>query len=77
MSRYRSIITADETTIAPDELSEDMRPSDLVFVLEHLPFSGCSSPTATCQLIIDRGVRDYLVRALTPKRPESAAPKPR
>ena len=48
----------------PDELTDDMTPADLVDVLARLPFGRGSSPAATCQLTIDRGARDYLVRTL-------------
>ncbi len=43
----------------PEELTDDMTVGDLIEVLQHLPFSG-----GHCVVRIDRGVRDYLVRAL-------------
>ncbi len=43
----------------PEELTDDMTVADLVEVLQHLPFVG-----GHCVVRIDRGVRDYLVRAL-------------
>jgi hypothetical protein len=50
----------DFSTIEPKILDEDMRPSDLVFALEHLHFGRNALGT----LRIDRQVRDYLVAAL-------------
>ena len=37
--------------------------ADLLFVLEHLPFSRHAQSASTVALI-DRGVRDYIVRKL-------------
>ncbi len=45
---------------AMPELTDDMKATDLVDVLEHLSFAGGQATT----LRIDRGVRDYLVRML-------------
>ncbi len=45
---------------AMPELTDDMKATDLVDVLEHLSFAGRQATT----LRIDRGVRDYLVRVL-------------
>jgi len=51
---------ADVVTIKrPEELSDEMTRADLVEVLQHLPFVG-----GHCVVRPDRGVRDYLVRAL-------------
>jgi hypothetical protein len=50
----------DFSTIEPEILDEDMRPSDLVFALEHLHFGHNALGT----LRIDREVRDYLVATL-------------
>jgi hypothetical protein len=44
-----------------DVLDQDMRPGDLVYVLENLRFQG-SDRLGT--LKVDRGVRDYLLTAV-------------
>ena len=55
---------ADEThSIESDVADQDMTPRDLVWVLQNLPFSNRSN-AALCTLRIDRGVRDYIVRAI-------------
>jgi hypothetical protein len=51
-----------------DELTDDMRPGDLVYVLENLSFQGRDH---LGMLRIDRQVRDYLVDALR-RRPQSS-----
>jgi hypothetical protein len=43
------------------ELTDDMTVADLLDVLEHLPFGPRGG---SCMLQLDRGVRDYLLRAL-------------
>jgi hypothetical protein len=43
------------------ELTDDMTVADLLDVLEHLPFG---QRGGSCMLQLDRGVRDYLLRAL-------------
>jgi hypothetical protein len=46
--------------LEPDILDEDLRPDDIAFVLKHLRFGRGDLATVK----IDRGTRDYLVRAL-------------
>jgi hypothetical protein len=58
---------ADHHSIEPDVLDQDMTPRDLVWVLQNLPFSNRPN-AALCTLRIDRGVRNYLIRAIAPKR---------
>jgi hypothetical protein len=53
----------DHHSIEPDVADQDMTPRDLVWVLQNLPFSNRSN-AALCTLRLDRGVRDYLVRAI-------------
>jgi hypothetical protein len=53
----------------PDYLTDDMRVSDLIEILEHLPFKrNQSAGRLDCTITIDQGVRDYLVRAIKPPR---------
>jgi hypothetical protein len=53
----------------PDFLTDDMRVSDLIEILEHLPFRrNHGAGRIECTISIDRGVRDYLVRAIKPPR---------
>jgi hypothetical protein len=55
---------ADEThSIESDVADQDMTARDLVWVLENLRFR---HPNALSTLRIDRGVRDFLVRAIAP-----------
>ena len=49
------------------ELTDDMTVADLLDVLEHLPLGPRGGP---CMLQLDRGVRDYLLRALRRQRSE-------
>ena len=58
---------ADHHSIESDVADQDMTPRDLVWVLQNLPFSNRSN-AALCTLRIDRGVRDYIVRAIAPAR---------
>jgi hypothetical protein len=56
---------ADDDIRSPaDELTQDMKKMDFVFVLENLKFG--KQTTATKPILLDRGVRDYLVRVLSP-----------
>jgi hypothetical protein len=57
---------ADSHSIEPDVLDQDMTRNDLVWALENLRFS--HHPDALSTLRIDRGVRDYIVRAIAPGR---------
>jgi hypothetical protein len=51
---------------AAETLDEDMKVSDLIEMLERLPFA---RPTTRgrCLVSLDRGVRDYLLRAIRPR----------
>jgi hypothetical protein len=62
-SRRKQAAEAHEREPRPpdDILDQDMRPDDLVFVLENLRFQG-SDRLGT--LKVDRGVRDYLLTAV-------------
>ena len=42
------------------ELTDDMTVADLIEILEHLPWSRGD----LCVVLLDRGVRDYLLRML-------------
>ena len=57
---------ADSHSIEPDVLDQDMTPSDLVWALQNLRFGNRQDALST--LRIDRGVRNYLIRAIAPKR---------
>jgi hypothetical protein len=46
----------------PEVLDADMKVADLVEVLERLPFAR----ERRCLVSLDRGVRDYLLRAIKP-----------
>jgi hypothetical protein len=52
--------------LEPDEMSDEMVPADLVFVLEHLEFRG-----SRAVLKSDRGVRDFLIRRLARHAPRA------
>jgi len=47
----------------PDFLDEDMRPSEIVEVLEAL----CFRADGHCLVELDRGIRDFLLRAIKPR----------
>jgi len=53
------------------ELTDDMTVADLLDVLEHLPFGPRGG---SCMLQLDRGVRDYLLRALRRTRTSASTP---
>ena len=59
---------------ASEVLDADMPPSDLVEVLERLPFvrshpaTGHTSGPTRCVVNIDRGVRDYPIAAVVARR---------
>jgi hypothetical protein len=57
---------ADHHSIESDVADQDMTARDLVWVLENLRFT--RHPNALSTLRIDRGVRDYLIRAIAPAR---------
>jgi hypothetical protein len=57
---------ADHHSIESDIADQDMTARDLVWVLENLRFS--RDPNALSTLRLDRGVRDYIVRAIAPAR---------
>jgi len=48
----------------PTELSDDMRTGDLIEALATLHFRG----QGRCVVVLDRGVRDYLLSALAARR---------
>ena len=50
-------------TLEPDVMDEEMVPSDLVFVLEHLEFRGSRAVVK-----LDRGVARFLIDALNSRR---------
>jgi hypothetical protein len=57
--------TPDPNKIEPEELDGEMRPSDIVEILQGLHFGrGCRHRDAQRLLSIDAEVRDYLVSAL-------------
>ena len=56
----------DHHSIESDIADQDMTARDLVWVLENLRFS--RDPNALSTLRLDRGVRDYIVRASAPGR---------
>jgi hypothetical protein len=58
--------TVDHHSIQPDVLDQDMTASDLVWALQNLRFGNRQDALST--LRIDRGVRNYLIRAIAPKR---------
>ena len=49
----------------PAELDADMTPGDIADVLRHLRF--CKSAADRAMVMLDRGVRDFLVEALRRK----------
>jgi hypothetical protein len=56
----------------PEVLGDDMRVSDLIEILERLPFPrqttrGRPVGPTLCLVSLDRGVRDYLVSAIRPR----------
>jgi hypothetical protein len=60
------------TKDAPEVLSDDMRVSDLIEILEQLPFPrqttrGRPAGPTHCLISLDRGVRDYLIAAIKPR----------
>ena len=57
---------ADHHSIESDIADQDMTARDLVWVLQNLRFS--RDPNALSTLRLDRGVRDYIVRAIAPAR---------
>jgi hypothetical protein len=48
--------------LEPERLDQDMTPDDLIFVLKYLHFG---SKGAFSLIQIDRGVRDFLIRAVS------------
>jgi hypothetical protein len=55
--------TAGQYAISADELNEDMTRSDFLYVLENLKFG--KQGGGSKQILLNKGVRDYLVRALS------------
>ena len=55
---------AGQYSVAADEMTEDMTRSDLLYVLQNLRFSKHGGGGSK-QIWLDRGVRDFLVRALS------------
>jgi hypothetical protein len=52
------------TKDAPEVLADDMCPSDLIEILEHLDFGIRGNGHAVVRL--DKGVRDYLITRIRP-----------
>jgi hypothetical protein len=50
----------DTRTVSPDELDGDMTVNEIVYTLQHLPFTRSN----VVLISLDRSVRDYLVRSL-------------
>jgi hypothetical protein len=51
------------TQSEPTSLDQDMTRTDLLWILQHLDFA---DRNGSAVLMIDRGVRDYLIRAIKP-----------
>src|SRR5215472_14247627 len=55
----------------PDALDDSVTPADLIWILRHPPFpdihpvTGRAPRVAQCLISLDKGVRDYLVTAVT------------
>ena len=45
----------------PNYLSDDMKPRDVVFVLQHFPFRQRRNADQRIAIEIDKGIRDYLI----------------
>jgi hypothetical protein len=61
---------ADDNPKAPDDyLTDDLTRTDLIYVLRNLRFRPPNSDKQRLtSIVIDRGVRDYLLRALKPAK---------
>jgi hypothetical protein len=59
----------DPNKIEPEELDGEMRPADIVEILQGLHFGrGCRHRDAQRLISLDAEVRDFLVRAIAPGR---------
>jgi len=51
-----------------------MTPADLIWILKHLPFPDKHPRAPQCLISLDKGVRDYLVTAVTARHGGAAKP---